>query len=82
MTNAMSGGYFPQYPHHDDLPDPEIRTFITNFYRTSDRPNANELWVSFFTNDAEVAIGSDAGKGQQGEFEATLPLTRVMVMFG
>ena len=53
------------YPHHDNLPDPEIRTFITNFYRTSDNPKQNELWVSHFTKDAQVVIGADSGRGEQ-----------------
>lgn len=63
---ALSGGYFPLYPHHDTLPDPEIRTFITNFYRVSDRPDANELWISYFTKDAYVRIGTDGGQGEKG----------------
>ena len=62
---AVSGGYFPVYPHHDSLPDPEIRTFITNFYRASDRPDANELWVSYFTKDADVHIGKNRAEGEQ-----------------
>lgn len=67
MSKHQLGGYFPQYPHHDSLPDPEIRTFITNFYRASDRQDANELWVSYFTKDAQVTMGRDGGAGQQGE---------------
>lgn len=55
------------YPQQDNLPDPEIRTFITNFYRTSDNPDSNELWVSYFGKDAHVAIGNDQGSGEQGE---------------
>lgn len=55
------------YPVQDLLPDPEIRTFITNFYRISDSPDSNELWVSHFTEDAQVTMGNDTGRGQQGE---------------
>lgn len=66
MAGAVSGGYFPLYPQQDNLPDPEIRTFITNFFRTSDRPDSNELWVSYFTKDAQVNIGPDSGHGEQG----------------
>lgn len=62
----MSGGYFPVYPQHDSLPDPEIRTFITNFYQTSDKKESDELWVSFFHSDADVTIGNDHGKSEQG----------------
>lgn len=65
------------YPVQDLLPDPEIRTFITNFYRISDSPDSNELWVSHFTTDAQVTMGNDTGRGQQGEQERThtlLPL--------
>ncbi|CEJ91498.1 hypothetical protein VHEMI07205 [[Torrubiella] hemipterigena] len=62
----MSGGYFPVYPQHDNLPDPEIRTFITNFYQTSDKKESDELWVSFFHSDADVTIGNDHGKSEQG----------------
>ncbi|KAG5952063.1 hypothetical protein E4U53_001702, partial [Claviceps sorghi] len=65
MSGSLSGGYFPVYPHHDDLPDPEIRTFITNFYRVSDRADRNELWISYFTKDAQVIMGSDEGKGEE-----------------
>ncbi|KAI9166688.1 hypothetical protein HJFPF1_02802 [Paramyrothecium foliicola] len=65
MSGAVVGGYFPVYPHHDNLPDPEIRTFITNFYRTSDNPKQNELWISHFTKDAQVVIGADSGNGEQ-----------------
>lgn len=68
MAGAVTGGYFPVYPQHDNLPDPEIRTFITNFYHTSDNPNANELWVSSFTKDADVTVGADRGHGEQGAF--------------
>jgi hypothetical protein len=70
MAGALSGGYFPVYPHHGDLPDPEIRTFITNFYRVSDKPESNELWISHFTKDADVQIGKDKGHGEQGKFTA------------
>ncbi|KAK2601748.1 hypothetical protein QQS21_004736 [Conoideocrella luteorostrata] len=65
MSGQLSGGYFPIYPHHDDLPDPEIRTFITNFYRDSDRADRNELWISHFTQDAQVVMGNDRGTGEQ-----------------
>lgn len=64
---GLSGGYFPLYPHNDSLPDPDIRTFITNFYHASDRPNSNELWVSYFTEDAQVTMGNDQGQGVQGK---------------
>ncbi|PHH71546.1 hypothetical protein CDD83_5146 [Cordyceps sp. RAO-2017] len=64
MAEAMGGGYFPVYPHDGALPDPELRTFFSNFYRTSDRPEADELWVSLFTPDARVTIGADAGCGE------------------
>lgn len=69
MTSVVrvGGGYFPQYPHHDSLPDPEIRTFITNFYHASDLPGSNELWISYFTKDAHVIMGSDTGHGEQGK---------------
>ncbi|KFH48925.1 hypothetical protein ACRE_001310 [Hapsidospora chrysogenum ATCC 11550] len=65
MVGSMRGGYFPQYPHHDNLPDPEIRTFITNFYHATDQPGSDELWISYFTPDAHVVIGGDVGHGEQ-----------------
>ncbi|KAG8427001.1 hypothetical protein J3459_007624 [Metarhizium acridum] len=65
MAGQLSGGYFPIYPRHGNLPDPEIRTFITNFYRVSDRPDGNELWISHFTRDAQVIMGNERGKGEQ-----------------
>ncbi|RFU71761.1 fungal specific transcription factor, partial [Trichoderma arundinaceum] len=65
MSGSVSAGYVPLYPVPDNLPDPEIRTFITNFYKISDRPEANELWVSQFTKDARVAIGPGKASGQE-----------------
>lgn len=70
----MRGGYFPQYPHHDNLPDPEIRTFITNFYHATDQPGSDELWISYFTPDAHVVIGGDVGHGEQGKPKCPPPL--------
>ena len=67
-STSVSGGYFPVYPHHGELPDPEIRSFITNFYRISDKPDSNELWVSYFLKDATVTMGNDTGTGEQGAF--------------
>lgn len=66
MASSVQGGYFPIYPVQDLLPDPEIRTFITNFYHISDKPDSNELWVSHFTEDAHVTMGNDTGHGQEG----------------
>ncbi|KAL2213252.1 hypothetical protein CC79DRAFT_1391214 [Sarocladium strictum] len=63
-ASHLSGGYFPLYPHRDDL-DPDVRTFITNFYRASDMPKSNELWISYFTSDAQVTMGNDQGQGVQ-----------------
>lgn len=60
-------GYTPLYPVPDGLPDAEIRTFITNFYKISDRPEANEQWVDQFTKDARVTIGPGKANGQEGE---------------
>ena len=65
--SGIRGSYFPVYPEHDCLPDPEIRAFITNFYKVSDRQDANELWISHFTSDAEVLMGNDGGKGVAGK---------------
>ncbi|KAM0253322.1 hypothetical protein ACHAQJ_007326 [Trichoderma viride] len=65
MSGSVIAGYVPLYPVHDNLPDPEIRTFITNFYRISDRPDANELWVGQFTEDARVAIGPANATGRE-----------------
>lgn len=65
---AVSGRYFPVYPHHDGLPDQEIRAFITKFYMVSDKQDSDELWISYFTEDAEVIIGSDGGHGEKGTF--------------
>jgi hypothetical protein len=70
-STRVSGGYFPVYPQHGELPDPEIRSFITNFYRISDSPDSNELWVSYFLKDATVTMGNDTGTGEQGELLLT-----------
>jgi hypothetical protein len=66
MAGHLSGGYFPVYPYRDDL-DPDVRTFITNFYRASDTPNSNELWISYFTKDAQITMGTDEGHGVEGK---------------
>ncbi|EGX97167.1 hypothetical protein CCM_01826 [Cordyceps militaris CM01] len=63
MASSEQGGYSPIYPVRDVLPDPAIRTFLTNFYRISDDPASNELWVGHFTNDAQVTMGNDTGRG-------------------
>lgn len=39
---------------------------ITNFYMVSDGPDGNELWVGHFTKDAQVIMGNDRGRGEQG----------------
>ncbi|KAL7789870.1 hypothetical protein V8C37DRAFT_190051 [Trichoderma ceciliae] len=65
MVGSVSAGYVPLYPVTGNLPDPEIRTFITNFYRISDGPDANELWVNQFTKDARVAIGPGKASGYE-----------------
>ncbi|KAM4060327.1 fungal specific transcription factor [Hirsutella rhossiliensis] len=65
MSGAVSGGYMPVYADDGELPDPEVRTFITNFYRISDRPDANELWISYFAKDAHVTMGTEKGRGEQ-----------------
>ncbi|KAH6610751.1 hypothetical protein Trco_000771 [Trichoderma cornu-damae] len=65
MSGSVSAGYDPLYPVPDNLPEPEIRTFISNFYRISDRPEANALWVSQFTKDAHVAIGPGKANGEE-----------------
>lgn len=61
-------GYTPLYPVPDGLPDAEIRTFITNFFKISDRPELNDKWLEQFTEDARVAIGPGKANGQEGEF--------------
>lgn len=76
MAGAVSGGYFPVYPHHGDLPDPEVRTFITNFYHISDRPDADELWISYFTKGAHVTVGNDNARGEQGSPPTAVTPTR------
>lgn len=67
MSGSVDAGYTPLYPVPDNLPDAEIRTFITNFYKISDRPEANELWISQFTKDARVAVGPGKANGEEGE---------------
>lgn len=67
------------YPQHDNLPDPEIRAFITNFYRISDKFDSNELWVSYFDKDAFVKIGNDSGKGEQGQCDSVGPACLIIL---
>lgn len=81
MASVGQGGYFPLYPVQDLLPDPEIRTFITNFYRISDKPDSNELWLSHFTEDAQVTMGNDTGRGPQGEHRAALSRAGVGICY-
>ncbi|KAL7938987.1 hypothetical protein V8C35DRAFT_93654 [Trichoderma chlorosporum] len=65
MSGSVNAGYTPLYPVPDALPDAEIRTFISNFYSISDRPEANEQWVAQFLKDATVAIGPAKASGQE-----------------
>ncbi|KAH8128719.1 hypothetical protein ACSS6W_003784 [Trichoderma asperelloides] len=65
MSGSVSAQYIPLYPVHDGLPDPEIRTFITNFYRISDKQELNELWVDQFTKDAHIAVGPAKATGRE-----------------
>ncbi|KAL5092684.1 hypothetical protein Trisim1_001238 [Trichoderma cf. simile WF8] len=62
---AADAGYTPLYPVPDGLPDAEIRTFITNFFKISDRPELNDKWLEQFTEDARVAIGPGKANGQE-----------------
>lgn len=68
MSGSVSAQYVPLYPVHGGLPDPEIRTFITNFYRISDKQELNELWVDQFTKDAHIAVGPAKATGREGQF--------------
>ncbi|KAM0483247.1 hypothetical protein ACHAPX_002697 [Trichoderma viride] len=65
MSGSVNAQYMPRYPIHDSLPDPEIRTFITNFYRISDKQDLNELWVDQFTEDAQIAVGPAKATGRE-----------------
>lgn len=68
MAGSVNAQYIPRYPVHDSLPDPEIRTFITNFYRISDQQDLNELWVDQFTKDAQIAVGPAKAIGREGQY--------------
>ncbi|KAJ6446587.1 PHD finger domain-containing protein [Purpureocillium lavendulum] len=57
-------GYNPVYPQEGGLVDPAVRTFISDFYRISDRPDGDELWVGSFTKDAEVVLGPTVVRGE------------------
>ncbi|KAL7960728.1 hypothetical protein V8C34DRAFT_302769 [Trichoderma compactum] len=65
MAGSADAGYIPLYPVPDGLPDAEIRTFITNFYKISDRQELNEKWLDQFTEDARIAMGSVKGNGKE-----------------
>lgn len=49
-----------------DISHSEIRTFLANFYKVSDQPDSDELWISHFTDDAEVTIGNLVARGHEG----------------
>ncbi|KAL7950415.1 hypothetical protein V8C42DRAFT_340055 [Trichoderma barbatum] len=65
MSGSVDAGYTPLYPVPDTLPDAEIRAFLTNFYKISDRPEANALWVGQFTKDANVVVGPAKASGEE-----------------
>lgn len=46
----------------------DLQAFITNFYRISDIKTENENWLASFTDDAELTMGNDKGKGKDGKF--------------
>jgi hypothetical protein len=81
MSGSVNAQYIPRYPVHDSLPDPEIRTFITNFYRVSDKQDLNELWVDQFTEDAQIAVGPAKASGRESEFISFLFSFLVLSLF-
>ncbi|KAF4984455.1 hypothetical protein FZEAL_356 [Fusarium zealandicum] len=65
MADNIPDRYFPQYAEQDAWDDKDLRDFVTNFYRLSDKAEDNQNWVDSFTQDARVQIGADKAQGSQ-----------------
>ncbi|KAI1759510.1 hypothetical protein GGR53DRAFT_471260 [Hypoxylon sp. FL1150] len=59
-----SSTYTPAFPS-DRAVDDKIKSYIANFYATSDDRSKNEEWVDYFLPDAVVIMGDKAAKGTQ-----------------
>jgi hypothetical protein len=62
--------YSPVFPS-STAPEDKIRTFLSEFYRTSDDPTKNDDWVQYFTPDAVLVMGSNTARGTEGMHSPT-----------
>jgi hypothetical protein len=66
-----SSSYNPAFPTSIAAGD-AIRAFVAEFYQTSDNPEKNEEWASYFLPDAILVMGPDTAKGIDGEYRPLL----------
>ena len=57
--------YSPAYPPGIDI-DPAYKSFLSNFYRLSDTPNAHEAYAAQFADDATFIMASRKAVGSEG----------------
>lgn len=48
--------------------DEGIRAFFEQFYKTSDTPDAHDVYADSFTADADFVMASKRARGRDGEF--------------
>ncbi|PFH59453.1 hypothetical protein XA68_12308 [Ophiocordyceps unilateralis] len=65
MSTTTEDGYAATYPEQDSAVTAEMKTMLTNFYRTSDRAEANEEWIDYFTQDARVIMDGEEAVGKE-----------------
>ncbi|KAI1374531.1 hypothetical protein F4677DRAFT_160124 [Hypoxylon crocopeplum] len=61
---VSSNDYMPAFPINHAL-DERVKTFISNFYATSDDPSKNEEWMNYFLPDAVVIMGDKSATGTE-----------------
>jgi hypothetical protein len=52
---------------------PSIGSFLSDFYRVSDSPDAHDDYVNFFTQDASFVMASKQARGHDGTFSTDAP---------
>ncbi|KAL1839130.1 hypothetical protein VTK73DRAFT_4124 [Phialemonium thermophilum] len=61
----MAHSYKSQYPR-DVAVEPSIVQFFENFYAVSDTPDAHDVYVDQFTDDATFILASKVSRGRDG----------------
>jgi hypothetical protein len=69
-----SSDYNPVFPS-TTAADDKIRTFVSEFYWTSDDASKDDEWLEYFLPDAVAILGPDTFTGIDGAFSRS-PLSR------